>query len=270
MVRYESRGGGILGAMQFLVPYVEPPASTQYPPRHILSRGDGLRISIAGASSLAIVLNDLTAAYLLQGSVATDSIASYNVRVSIGADVVGNYNILSSTAVQSSLAGAYNVVGVCQAEHDASYSIRGAIQSNGAYSYFIRGFVQVTANASYAIVANVTTDFAADYLVQGAAVSSFVGGYSILGGSSIYPFASQVLQGIVYGPSGNDYIGTLVSSDAAAIATAVRNELAVELARIDTTISSRMLNGTVIANVKLVNDVVLLGNGSDANPWRSS
>jgi hypothetical protein len=55
------------------------------------------------------------------------------------------------------------------------------------------------------------------------------------------------------------------------VGQAVRDALAVELARIDANVSSRHPSGTIIqSNVKQVNDVVLAGDGSDGNPWRAA
>jgi len=52
-------------------------------------------------------------------------------------------------------------------------------------------------------------------------------------------------------------------------AIAIRNELAVELARIDATISSRYNGIDIIpANVKQMNDANVLGNGTSGNKWR--
>ena len=51
------------------------------------------------------------------------------------------------------------------------------------------------------------------------------------------------------------------------IAAAVRSALAVELAKLDATISSRQPSGTVQADVRYVNSIPLKGIGSDANPW---
>lgn len=66
------------------------------------------------------------------------------------------------------------------------------------------------------------------------------------------------------GDTGGGFTGSIPE-----IAAAVRAELALELARIDAAISSRVEGGTIIqANTKMINDVPLLGRGTKRNPWR--
>jgi len=54
---------------------------------------------------------------------------------------------------------------------------------------------------------------------------------------------------------------------AAEIAAQVRAELAVELARIDAAITSRLAAGTVQADVRYVNGTQIAGAGTAGNPW---
>lgn len=60
------------------------------------------------------------------------------------------------------------------------------------------------------------------------------------------------------------------SIDYGLVGQAVRDALAVELARIDVNTSSRHPSGVIIqSDVRKVNDVSLIGDGSDLNPWRA-
>jgi len=62
--------------------------------------------------------------------------------------------------------------------------------------------------------------------------------------------------------------GALSAQDLLDIRANIRAELALELSRIDANTTSRVaIGGTVIANVKQVNDVTVKGIGTDANPW---
>lgn len=75
-----------------------------------------------------------------------------------------------------------------------------------------------------------------------ASASGFTAAISTSTGTAVWPTPDQVLSGITYGPTGADYTGTATAGSfpsAIEIAAAVRVELAVELAMVDATISSR-------------------------------
>lgn len=70
--------------------------------------------------------------------------------------------------------------------------------------------------------------------------------------------------GVAIGFNSGTGIGT-----ASEVRAALRAEIAAELARIDTPISSRQASGVVLANVKYVNDVPIIGAGIEgSDEWR--
>ena len=86
---------------------------------------------------------------------------------------------------------------------------------------------------------------------------AFAGTAAVVGGA-VWPDPADVRLGVVYGPTGVEYTGTLVpGADADGIAAAVW------------AYAGRTLTGMAECNVKQVNDVPLAGAGvPGADPWR--
>lgn len=91
-----------------------------------------------------------------------------------------------------------------------------------------------------------------------------------------WPLPSQVSSGVLYGPNGDDYTGTYVGGGGASpadIAAAVWTYVARTLTANPGVTAGDVvtaLNATTIpVNVKKMNDVTVIGDGSEANKWRS-
>ena len=97
-------------------------------------------------------------------------------------------------------------------------------------------------------------------LVPASALHGHTAAVAVLSlpGDAVWPDPSQVLLGVVYGPTGADYTGTLVpGANADEVAAAVW------------AYATRSLTVTAEVNVKQVNDVPLAGSGvPGSDPWR--
>ena len=246
---------------------------------------------------------DALASYYVLGLVQSDTAGSYAVRAAAQSDALASYAVRS--AVQSDALASYEILsaGVVFSDSPASYAIRATVQADGAASYPVRSVAQADAAGAYAVRSAVWSDAGASYAVQGALVSVwadatasyFVDGVVI---SGVYPSQTTVLAGVQYGPTGVEYTGMLtiggtgptaaeiaeavwqqaartltsgssLAPTAAENAAAVQAALAANLALLDVAVSSRVATGTIVkANVLAIKDQTVLGEGTQANPWR--
>jgi hypothetical protein len=81
-----------------------------------------------------------------------------------------------------------------------------------------QGVGQMSANLNTGVVGAQITETLGNFIVsfsvglQGMLESQFTGNFGVLTGVPVFPLPGEVLLGVVYGPNGSDYTGTLSSS----------------------------------------------------------
>ena len=145
-----------------------------------------------------------------------------------GSSGAGDATLVGSQATASA--------GALTASGNASVTLVGAAASSavGTITARVHADALMTGAQATAAFGTLIAKGDASVLLAGAQASSYAGSITAVGGGSgvaVYPSASTVLAGVIYGPTGVEYTGTYALS-AASIATQVRTELAAELLRI--------------------------------------
>ena len=170
------------------------------------------------------------------GATSTASLAvTTSAAVFAGGATVSPIAVLTATTDAAAFAGSASVSPIALLDTSTDSAIFSGSAGVGTFAY-----LDITTDSSVFSGAAFCSPITTLSTTTDAAV--FIGSASAAVGGAVWPTPDQVLSGITYGPAGADYTGTATAGGyptAADIAAAVRVELAVELAMVDATISSR-------------------------------
>ena len=185
-------------------------------------------------------------------------------------------NLTASSSVVFSVANAdlqlvVSASGSATVTFSASSALAGALQATGGTSF---SFTLPATTLGAIINAQASASFALSGAGTPRAVGSLAGDITPFTELSPQNLAAAVWSAIA---ASNNTAGTMGSKlnsaasggvDYAAMADAVRAELAAELARLDAAISSRQAGGAVVdADVRYVNGVEIGGTGTPGDTW---
>ena len=228
--------------------------SLTYYIRAMLSSDSGVQYAIRNA-----IYRDDSVGYYLRSAIAANNDVGYILRSAIAQDDAEAYKIRG--LIQSDDAEAYRVRGQVQATDNEYYSLRGMVQTDTTAAYDIQSSTSVaSANAaSYSVRSSVAADGSPQYAVLGSVQSSSSSAYAVR--SSVYRdvaavYAIDAAASVVYADLTTGYNVNGVASSgpsAESIAAAV-------LAALQAT--------PIPVNNTLINGAPVIGDGSEANPWR--
>ena len=264
-------------------------ASVAANPWQIFSRRDRYTVFGSASTGLTSVYADSALTYYVRAMLSSDSGIQYAIRNAIYKDdAVGYY--LRSAIAQNSEAGyvlrsaiakddaeAYKIRGLVQSSDAETYSIRGLVQTSDSEAYKIRGQVQADASASYDIQSStsVASSNAVNYSVRGSVAASALVGYSVRGSAqrdaaSAYSVRSAVSRDVAASYTVSASVASVYADSTASYSVDGVVPSGPSAESIAAAVLAALQATTIPVDTKKMNGADIIGDGSEANPWRGA
>ena len=263
------------------------PLSLSANPWQLFSRRDRRTIIDFGASGTTAVYADSALTYYIRSLLSSDSGVQYAIRNAIYQDDAVGYYLRASVAQNSAIG--YVLRSAIAKDATAAYLMRGLVQTDDNETYSLRGLVQTSDNEAYTVRSAVSADTSAvyDVLSSSSVASNSTVSYSVRGtvtanSSPAYAVRSAAQSDQVIGYSLRSSVSRDVVSayGVAASESSVYSDLTASYSvdgvipacpsaeSIAAAVLAALQATTIPVNNTLINGAPVIGDGSEANPWR--
>ena len=217
----------------------------------------------ADSATSYIVRNAVSApvatAFALRGAVSVDSPAGYSIRASAAQDITGVYGIRGPALADNTVT--YGIRGSAQRDVVGLYAIRGAALADCTTSYSVLSAAAVGAGNSsiYTVLGRALGDDECAYAVRGPISADLAGAYAVLTLASRDVLAVYQVVASVAPVLSDNSVAYAIDGEPAACPT---------VEQIAAAVLSAMSVSPPPVDVHRMNTHPVIGDGSEASPWR--